>query len=84
MIHHRGKGISPIEGPIKKRDNLRGVGVTVWYETDLMPVGRWSVFWGMLNNYDESKEMRETGIVFLTRRFQSAVPPPRVVVGRGC
>lgn len=51
-----------------------------------MPVGRWSGFWGMLNNYDESKETRETGIVFLTRPFQSAVFPPAacVVVGRGC
>lgn len=51
-----------------------------------MPVGRWSVFQGMLNNYDESKETRETGIVFLTQRFQSAVHPPAaacVMVGRG-
>lgn len=30
MIHHRGKGISLIEGPVKERDNLRGVEVMVW------------------------------------------------------
>lgn len=30
MIHHKGKGISLIEGPVKERDNLRGVKVTIW------------------------------------------------------
>lgn len=32
MIHHRGKGISLIEGLVKERDNLRDVEVTVFGE----------------------------------------------------
>lgn len=30
MIHHKGKGISLIEGAVKERDNLRGGEVTIW------------------------------------------------------
>lgn len=48
-----------------------------------MPVGRWSVFRGMLKNYDQSKETRETGIVFLTQLFQSAIPAPRCLCRGG-
>lgn len=44
-----------------------------------MPVGRWRVFLGMLNNYDqytgEEREKRGTGIVSVARCFQSAPPP---------
>lgn len=29
-IHHWGKGIRLIEGPVKERDNLRGVKVKIW------------------------------------------------------
>lgn len=49
-----------------------------------MPIGRWSVFQGMLNNYDESKETS----FFSPSSFKVAFPPPlaacAVVVGRGC
>lgn len=30
IIHHWGKGINLIEGPVKERDNLRGVKVKIW------------------------------------------------------
>lgn len=30
IIHHWGKGINLIEGPVKERDNLGGVKVKIW------------------------------------------------------
>lgn len=30
IIHHWGKGINPIGGAVKERDNLRGVKVKIW------------------------------------------------------
>lgn len=48
-----------------------------------MPIGRWSVFRGMLNNYDESKETS-----FSHPALSKWRPPPPfaacAVVGRGC